>query len=87
MPIDNRINNMVTELYEIRQKKAEAEKMEKAILEVLRPLVDPEFDKLSESAHSGRQYPAHKNPRGEQVHQCRQAARAGGRAGHYCVQH
>lgn len=46
MPIDNRINNMVTELHEYRQKKTEAEKMEKAILEALKPLVDPKFDKL-----------------------------------------
>ena len=45
MPIDNRINNMVTELYETRQKKAETEKMEEAILEALKPLVDPEFER------------------------------------------
>ena len=46
MPIDNRINNMVTELYETRQKKAELDKLEKAILEALKPLVDPKFDAL-----------------------------------------
>ena len=46
MPIDNRINNMITELYEARQKKAELDKLEKAILEALKPLVDPKFDAL-----------------------------------------
>ena len=46
MPIDNRINNMVAELFETRQKKAELEKLEKAILEALKPLVDPKFDAL-----------------------------------------
>ena len=44
--MDNRINNMVAELYDIRQKKAELEKLEKAILEALKPLVDPKFDEL-----------------------------------------
>ena len=46
MPIDNRINNMVAELFETRQKKAELDKLEKAILEALKPLVDPRFDAL-----------------------------------------
>ena len=46
MPADNRINNMVAELFETRQKKAELEKLEKAILEALKPLVDPKFDAL-----------------------------------------
>ena len=46
MPTDNRIDNMITELYEARQKKAELDKLEKAILEALRPLVDPKFDAL-----------------------------------------
>lgn len=46
MPADNRINNMITELYETRQKKAELDKLEKAILEALKPLVDPKFDAL-----------------------------------------
>ena len=46
MPIDNRINNMVTELFETRQKKAELAKLEEAILEALKPLVDPKFDAL-----------------------------------------
>ena len=46
MPIDNRINNMVAELFETRQKKAELDKLEKAILEALKPLVDPKFDAL-----------------------------------------
>ena len=46
MPTDNRINNMITELYDARQKKAELDKLEKAILEALRPLVDPKFDAL-----------------------------------------
>jgi hypothetical protein len=46
MPIDNRINNMVIELYQARLQKAEAEKLEKAILEALKPLVDPKFDAL-----------------------------------------
>ena len=49
MPIDNRINNMIAELYDVRQKKAEAEKLEKAILEALKPLVDPKFDKLPDA--------------------------------------
>jgi len=46
MPIDNQINNMITELYDTRQKKAELDKLEKAILEALKPLVDPKFDAL-----------------------------------------
>ena len=46
MTTDNRINNMVTELFETRQKKAELDKLEKAILEALKPLVDPKFDAL-----------------------------------------
>jgi len=46
MPIDSRINNMVAELFETRQKKAELDKLEKAILEALKPLVDPKFDAL-----------------------------------------
>jgi len=46
MPTDNRIDNMITELYEARQKKAELDKLEKAILEALKPLVDPKFDAL-----------------------------------------
>ena len=46
MPIDNRINNMVAELFETRQKKADLDKLEKAILEALKPLVDPKFDAL-----------------------------------------
>ena len=46
MPTDNRINNMVAELFETRQKKAELDKLEKAILEALKPLVDPKFDAL-----------------------------------------
>jgi len=46
MPIDNRINNMIAELYDTRQKKAELDKLEKAILEALKPLVDPKFDAL-----------------------------------------
>ena len=46
MPIDNGINNMVAELFETRQKKAELDKLEKAILDALKPLVDPKFDAL-----------------------------------------
>ena len=46
MTMDNRINNMVAELYDTRQKKSELEKLEKAILEALKPLVDPKFDEL-----------------------------------------
>ena len=49
MPIDNRINNMIAELYETRQKKAELGELEKAILEALKPLVDPKFDKLPDA--------------------------------------
>jgi len=37
---------MIAELFETRQKKAELDKLEKAILEALRPLVDPKFDAL-----------------------------------------
>jgi hypothetical protein len=49
MPIDNQINNMITELFEARQKKAELDKLEKAILEALKPLVDPKFDQLPDA--------------------------------------
>ena len=47
--MDNRINSMVTELFETREKKKELEKLEKAILEALKPLVDPKFDKLPDA--------------------------------------
>lgn len=46
MAADNRITNMIAELYDTRQKRAELDKLEKAILEALKPLVDPKFDAL-----------------------------------------
>ena len=49
MAIDNRINNMVTELYDIREKKRELEKLEKALVEAIKPLVDPMFDQLPDA--------------------------------------
>ena len=49
MPTDNRINNMVTELFDTRQKKAELDKLEKVILEALKPLVDPRFDEFPDA--------------------------------------
>lgn len=46
MTNNNQLSNLITELYDTRQKKSELDKLEKAILEALRPLVDPKFDAL-----------------------------------------
>jgi len=43
---DNRLTNLITELHNTRQQKTDLEKLEKAILESLKPLVDPKFDEL-----------------------------------------
>lgn len=46
MAVNDQINNLITELFDVRQKKSEVGKLEEAILEALKPLVDPKFDKL-----------------------------------------
>lgn len=44
--MDNQLTNLITSLYEARQAKGDAAKLEEAILEALKPLVDPKFDDL-----------------------------------------
>lgn len=46
MAINNQLNSLITELFDTKQKRVELEKLERAILEALKPLVDPKFDKL-----------------------------------------
>ena len=43
---NNQLTSLIVELYDIRQKKSELDKLEKAALEALKPLADPEFDAL-----------------------------------------
>lgn len=45
---DNQLINMIVELYNTRQQKADLGKLEDAILESLKPLVDPKFDLLQD---------------------------------------
>lgn len=48
--MDNKVNNkvrtMILSLYDVRRQKADMDKLEKAILADLKPLVDPKFDEL-----------------------------------------
>ena len=44
--VNNQQNELIVQLYETRKQKSDAEKLEKAILEALKPLVNPKFDKL-----------------------------------------
>lgn len=46
MSTNNQLSKLVVELFDTRQKRAELEKLEKAIVEALKPLVDPKFDAL-----------------------------------------
>lgn len=43
---DKHLVSLIVSLYDVRRQKADLEKVEKAALEVLKPLVDPKFDAL-----------------------------------------
>lgn len=44
----SKLSELLSSLYTVRQQKSALEKTEKAILTDIKPLVDPEFDKLPE---------------------------------------
>jgi hypothetical protein len=44
----SKLSELLLSLYTVRQQKSALEKTEKAILTEIKPLVDPEFDKLPE---------------------------------------
>ena len=52
-PINNKLTELVSSLFTVRQQKSALEKVEKSILDELKPMVDPQFDEKGIACHAG----------------------------------